>query len=481
MILAGIVGIARTGESDKLIEALGLIYHRGTGPAEILECAEATLGQLPSAVQPGHGNSADGVVLDGSIYNWEEVSPEADSPQQALRMAYDKKGPGFVESLDGPFAIAMTVPEGVLLARDAMGITPLYYGLHDGATCFASEVKALIELTSDVSEFPPGYYAVKGREPVPYASMTPQRPLSISAEEIADELRSRLEASVQKRISGCDAGCWLSGGLDSSVMSAFASRDIPRMKTFAVGMDGAPDLEHARAVAEFLGTDHHELICTVDDLARALPDVIYHLESFDALLVRSSLTNFLVGKLSSEHVDVVLSGEGGDELFAGYDYLKSVEPSDLPEELVDITSRLHNTALQRVDRCSSAHGLVARMGFLDKDVVDYALRIPTDYKIHANGRSVEKWILRRAVDGMLPDEVVERPKVKFWEGAGVTDLLAERAEELVSDSDYRNEQQLADGSILRSKEELLYYRIFRECFSSIQDLSFVGRTKEVSS
>lgn len=478
--MAGIVGIARTGESDKLTEALGLIYHRGTGPAEILEFAEATLGQLPSAVTPGPGDSADGVVLDGSIYNWKELSPEAASPQQALRMAYDDTGPGFVESLNGPFAIAMTVPEGILLARDVMGITPLYYGCHGGAMCFASEVKALVELTSDVCEFPPGHYALQGHEPVPYASMTPQCPLSISAQEIADELRSRLEASVQKRISGCDAGCWLSGGLDSSVLSAFASREIPNMKTFAVGMEGAPDLEHARAVGEFLGTDHHELICTTDDLARALPEVIYHLESFDALLVRSSLTNFLVGKLSSDHVDVVLSGEGGDELFAGYDYLKSVEACDLPEELVDITSRMHNTALQRVDRCSSAHGLVARVGFLDKDVVDYALRIPSDYKIYTNGRAVEKWILRRAVDGMLPDAVVERPKAKFWEGAGVTDLLAERAEELVSDSDYEREQQLPDGSIVRSKEELLYYRIFQECFSSVEDFSFVGRTKEVS-
>lgn len=439
------------------------------------------MGQILSTVnQDDLTTETATVALDGSIYNWQELAPGAQTPREAVLRAFQEKGPDFVRDIDGPFAVAISTPEGLFIARDLVGITPLYHGTCDGVPCFASEIKALIDWADDIEAFPPGHYGVSGSEPVPFASLETKTPLDKTPEEIASELHDLLTDAVRKRVADCDAGCWLSGGLDSSVLTTLASREIPNMKTFAVGVEGAPDLEHARMVADFVGTDHHELVCTVNDMARALPEVIYHLESFDAPLVRSSLTNYMVGKLSSEHVDVVLSGEGADELFAGYEYLKSMKPSELPVELVEITSSLHNTALQRVDRCSSAQGLVARMGFLDRDVVDYALRIPTEYKIYTNGGVVEKWILRRAVDGLLPEEVIERRKAKFWEGAGVTDLLAERAEEVVSDSDFAKERILPDGSELRNKEELLYYRIFSECFGDLQDISFVGRTKEFS-
>ena len=156
-----------------------------------------------------------------------------------------------------------------------------------------------------------------------------------------------------------------------------------------------------------------------------LPEVIYHLESFDALLVRSSITNYLVAQAASDYVPAVFSGEGGDELFAGYEYLKSLEPEVLPDELIDITGRLHNTALQRVDRCAAAHGTLAHVAFLDPDVAAYALQIPIEYKLRDG---IEKWILRRAMDGALPERVLNRTKAKFWAGAGVGDLLARYAD-----------------------------------------------------
>jgi asparagine synthase (glutamine-hydrolysing) len=227
-------------------------------------------------------------------------------------------------------------------------------------------------------------------------------------------------------------------------------------------------------VAEFIGASHHEVIVTFDQMLAALPDVIYHLESFDALLVRSSITNYLVAQLAGDYVAQVFSGEGGDELFAGYDYLKALPPAQLSKELLDITHSLHNTALQRVDRCAAAHGTRAHVCFLAPPVLDYALRIPVELKLH-NG--VEKWILRQAMHDLLPVSVLMRTKAKFWEGAGVGDLLAHYAGGAIGDAEFRRERTLPNGWQVNSKEELLYYRIFREQFGQATDLSWMGRTK----
>jgi asparagine synthase (glutamine-hydrolysing) len=257
-------------------------------------------------------------------------------------------------------------------------------------------------------------------------------------------------------------------------MAALARPHVKTLHTVAAGLPGAPDLQYAREVARHVQSEHHEVVADLGQMLAVLPDVIYHLESFDALLVRSSITNYLVGRLAAEYVPEVFSGEGGDELFAGYEYLKSLPEEHLADELLDITKRLHNTALQRVDRCASAHGLVAHVAFLDPEVVDYALRIPVGLKLRDG---VEKWILRRAMDGALPERVLARPKAKFWEGAGVGELLAEYADEKVSDEDFARERMVPNGWRLNTKEELMYYRIFQEHFGRLEDLSWMGRTK----
>ena len=444
--MSGIAGIADPDRRQDVQRMLDRMAHRGPAGREIVAAQGGTLGVA-----------------------WTKAQADAAITLRQEHVARDAVG-------DGHFAQGQVTRSGLKLKRDPLGIAPLYYGwTEDGAFCFASEAKALLEVTTDIYELPPGH-SYDGQRMKPYFHLSKQAPLQTSAEDIASELRRRLENVVAKRVGNGEVGAWLSGGLDSSTMAALARPHIDRLHTFAAGLPGAPDLEHARAVAKFIGSEHHEVVVSFDDMLAVLPEVVYYLGSFDALLVRSSITNYLVAKLASDYVPAVLSCEGGDELFAGYAYLKALDPSVLPDELIDITGRLHNTALQRVDRSASAHGTVAHVGFLDPDVVDYALRIPVRLKLRGG---VEKWIVRRAMDGALPAQVLNRTKAKFWEGAGVGELLADYADESISDGEFKQERTLPNGWVLNSKEELMYYRIFRERFGQLYNLSWMGRTKEV--
>ncbi len=478
--MAGIVGIAKSHEWRLVTRSLTKLRHRGDRVHAMVEEDKATLGEshgAPMGMWLGRSLSCK-AVCDGAIYNWRHLDEEALDVDQALQSLFERQGSTFVKDLDGPFALAIACSDGLFIARDTLGVCPLYYGISDGSVCFASEVKALLGWATEIREFPPGHYYHPREGITRYDEFSVRPHGKINPEDGAAELRSRLSEAVAKciHLSG-EVGSWLSGGIDSSATATLVNAHSGKVDTFAVGVPGSPDLEYARAVAQHIHSRHHELTVTADDMLRALPEVIYHLESFDALLVRSSITNYLAGRIASDHVAAVLSGEGGDELFAGYEYLKQIDPSKLPDELVDITNRLHNTALQRVDRCSSAHGLLAHTPFLARRVRDYAAVIPVDCKLNRNGDAVEKWILRRAMDGMLPPSVVDRPKAKFWEGAGVVDLVKQHADGVISDQDFARERRLPDGGMLNSKEELFYYRLFREHFGDLDNLSFVGRTK----
>jgi len=479
--MAGIVGVAVPGETAEVEETLARIAHRGRAGQSVRSLPFATFGEVwPEAQKALFVDVEDhAVALDGEVHNWTALAAGATSPLEAIEWAYERVGPDFVALLDGPFALAISTPGGVFLGRDVVGKSPLYWGKWRGVICFASEVKGLLPIASDIRAFPPGHYYDPNKGLGGFAEIATGDSLRMPAGEIAGALRARLVESVSKRMRGGTVGAWLSGGLDSATMAALARRQTPRLETFAAGLEGAPDLEYARVVADFIGSVHRERVCSLKELLAALPEVIYHLESFDCLLVRSSLVNFLVGKLASDHVPAVLSGEGGDELFAGYSYLRKLPLERLPDELVDITKRLHNTALQRVDRCSASHGLVARTGFLDRGVMEYALGIPAEMKLHTDGSPVEKWILRRAMKGLLPDDVLRRPKAKFWEGAGVRELISAHVEEIVSDADFAKERVAGDGVVLRTKEEVHYFRIFREQFGPSFDPALVGRTKSV--
>lgn len=443
--MAAIAGIASPNAEEQVKTMLERMSHRGPEGSLIRSIGGVTMGVC-----------------------WPQGQPEAGEQLRKSGRAEDVVN-------DSHYAWAETDGKTIKLSRDPLGVSPLYYGWNwDDRLCFSSEVKGLAGFVQQVHELPPGCI-LQENTLVRHSRLELQEPINAPQQEIAAELRKRLERSVAKRARSVAVfGSWLSGGLDSSALAALARPYIDTMHTFAAGFEGAPDLEAARLVARHIQSTHHEIVPTFQEIIKLIPDVIHHLESFDALLVRSSLMNFLVAKVSSDYVPAVFSGEGGDELFAGYDYLKDLSLEDLPGELVDISSRLHNTALQRVDRCSAAHGTVAFVGFLDQSVVDYALSIPAEYKI-ANG--LEKWILRQSVSDLLPDQIVWREKAKFWEGAGIEDRLAAYAEEQVTDKDFQNERQLPNGMLLNSKEELFYYRIFEEHFGRMEDIEWMGRTK----
>lgn len=476
--MAGIFGIALPNRYDDVVDRIETIRHRGGRGLAIVEHERATLGEVhgPSLGMWLGRTPGCSAVFDGALFNWRELSPEAHDVDQAIQDAFEQFGIGFLRKLDGPFALAVAHDDGVFVARDAVGIAPLYYGYRDGAMCFASEAKALLGWAFDVREFPPGHCCGADGCFIAFSEAAGKAPETIGSP--AQTLRSTLSEAVTKRASTTgDLGCWLSGGVDSSAMAALATLCVPKLKTFAVGLEGAPDLAFAQQVATHIDSEHFEMRLEPEALIKALPDVIRALESFDALLVRSSLTNYFVGRLASDNAEAVLSGEGGDELFAGYDYLKHIPESELNSELVDITGRLHNTALQRVDRCSSAHGLKAFVPFLDGEVRRLAFSMGQDLKICRDSGVVDKWVLRQAVAPLLPAEVATRPKAKFWEGAGVTDVIESYADSIISDEVFLRNRVLPDGASLNTKEEYLYFLMFTESFGELDDYSFMGRTK----
>jgi asparagine synthase (glutamine-hydrolysing) len=442
--MAGIAGIDRPDKIELVNRMLDKMTHRGWAWREVALETKKTYGALGIKIQE-----------------------QAMADLKLAGLARDGTG-------EGHFAQAQAKSTGFELKRDLLGVAPLYYGKDaDGILCFASEVKGLLEATRDVHELPPGH-TFDGQKLESYHELTQRLAEKDTIEKVAQELRRRLEISVERCIGDGNVGVWLSGGLNSSVLAALVRPRVRQLHTFSIGFPGAPDLEAARLMADFLHSDHHEVVIRFKDLLDILPEAIYYLESFDALVVRSSMVNYLVARTASGFVPAVFSGEGGDELFAGYEYLKSLTPARLPNELIDITGNLHNTALQRVDRCAAAHGTVVHVGFLDPEVVEYALRIPVAHKIHAG---IGKWILRQAVVDLLPEAITNRPAAKFWEGAGVGRLMAEFAGGQINDKDFRLERYASNGWKLTSKEELAYYRIFRKHFGEFKDLSWIGRTK----
>lgn len=491
--MSGIVGSYFPENQNYQHEMIQKISHRGSTKARFWNGIRTgfgavefkKLGEQAGPVVSASGQSA--AVFDGRLVNQEQILSDLEFHQlnhqgdaELVLHFFEELGSRAFSRLQGEFALAIADGERVWLARDRLGIRPLYYGFCQQGFCFASEAKALVELVDEVYEFPPGNFLSSERGLYPFQPYFPQKTAIDGALESAERLGELVRKAVERAIPpSVDVGVWLSGGVDSSVIAALARPFVPHLYTFSVGIAGAEDLKYARQVAEHIGARHFEQIYKVEEMRQVLEKVIYHLESFDAPLVNSAVANYLVSKLASDHVPFVLSGEGGDELFAGYAYQKTYTSElALTLSVQQAIGALHNTALQRVDRSATAHGCGVSSPFLDPDVVRYALAIPSRWKIRGP-QSTDKWPLRRGLADELPDEVIWRGKSKFWEGSGSGKSMADLASKEISDSDFEKGRNLAGGDLLRSKEEYLYYKIFQSHFGDKISLDAMGRTKHI--
>ncbi len=518
--MCGIAGSWRNTDVEAVKSMMDDLVHRGPDDAGVCVQPEgqAAFGHRrlaimdpESGIQPFQQDT-QALIANGEIYNWQVL--KAALEQRALATGTDlefrttsdaevafhllqQQGQQAIKELDGMFALAFAHDGDILLARDPIGIKPLYYAHVDDALYFASEMKALTRFNTAIDTLEPGtiYSSQQGKTrfyEVPFyasdnthgstipkptnvelSATTTDKPLLDNAQDAISAVRDSLERAVVKRLmSDVPLGAFLSGGLDSSIIAAIAKKHLGHLQTFSVGIEGSPDLAAARHVAQYLGTEHHEYVFTADEVRAAFGEVIYALESFDQDLVRSVIPTHFTARLAAEHVKVILTGEGADELFAGYTYYKNyTDMNALQHELHRSICSMHNVNLQRVDRITMLHSVEGRVPFLDTDVIDVAMRIPAALKLRAhrhNGPKVEKWVLRKAFEDMLPENIVWRDKAQFDEGSGTTDMLADIIAEETAKFDSHAFRQKRPEAALRSPEEAYYYSMFEYAFEAPQ-------------
>ena len=481
--IAGIWGSADRGLVEQLMDG---IVHRGPDGSGTHVQTSGVLGHRRLAIMDPVGGAqpiydedrARAIVANGEIYNFPTLRAglvdrhafATMSDTEAVLHLFEECGPDTPGMLKGMFAFAICDDEHLFLARDPIGIKPLYYGRgvdSDGmpVLAFASEMKPLADWVEELHEFPPGtwfdsrvgftrYYEVPAAAPV-------QRTV---AEHVAVVRQGVEDAVASHMMSDVPVGAFLSGGLDSSVIAAIARKHVVDLHTFSVGVAGSPDIAAARRVADHIGSIHHEYVMTASEVIEKLPEIVNALESFDQDLVRSAIPTYFCSRMAADHVKVILTGEGADELFAGYAYQKDVrDPATLNRELRRSVTTLHNINLQRCDRLTMLHSIEGRVPFLDTDFIAMALSVPTELKLAtmADGAVVEKWVLRTACADLLPDDIVWRSKEQFDEGTGTVDLLAGALVPLLADIDL-DAYRAATKEPVRSVEEALYHRMLCE-------------------
>lgn len=479
------------------------LRHRGPDWSGVYANEKAILAHERLAiVDPVSGGqpivSKDGtLVLDvnGEIYNHQEIRKTTDydfrtqSDCEVIMALYRSEGVRLFEKLRGMYAFALYdhSTNQYLIGRDHMGIIPLYVGWDGlGQLYVASELKALEGICNIIESFPPGHYLTQA-DKKPQAWYTRDWQYYDSVKESSTsipQLKSALEKSVHSHLmSDVPYGVLLSGGLDSSIVSAiakkYAARRVetndtaeawwPQLHSFAVGLEGSPDLAAAQKVADHIGTVHHEVKFTLQEGLDALSDVIYHLETYDVTTVRASTPMYLLARvIKSMGIKMVLSGEGADELFGGYLYFhKAPNAQAFHEETVRKLGKLHLYDCLRANKALAAWGVEGRVPFLDKDFMDVAMRLNPVDKMSGQGK-MEKWVLRKAFEDYLPESVVWRQKEQFSDGVGYSwiDTLKQVVQERVSDDEMNAAAIKFPVNPPRNKEEYYYRSIFEQHFPS---------------
>ena len=451
------------------------------------------------------------LAVNGEIYNHLNIRNQyankyefqTNSDCEVILALYQEKGPDFLEDLNGIFAFALYDREKdvYVIGRDHMGIIPLYQGWDQyGNYYVASELKALEGYCNKIHEFLPGHYLYSkdGEMKRWYTRDWMEYDAVKDNETDIALLRKALEDAVHRQLmSDVPYGVLLSGGLDSSIISAvakkYAAKRIesgdtqeawwPQLHSFAVGLVGSPDLAAAKMVAEHIGTIHHEIHFTVQEGLDAVRDVIYHLETYDVTTVRASTPMFLLARvIKSMGVKMVLSGEGSDELFGGYLYFhKAPDAKALHDETVRKLSKLHLYDCLRANKALCAWGVEGRVPFLDKEFMDVAMRINPKDKMSGDER-MEKWVLRKAFEDYLPESVAWRQKEQFSDGVGYSwiDSLKELTAKEVSDEQLKNAKFRFPLNTPMTKEEYYYRSIFAEHFPSDQAAACVPSVPSVA-
>ena len=489
----------------QVLEMSKLLRHRGPDWSGIYDSETAILcHERLAIVDPTSGKQplvspSNNLILaaNGEIYNHSELRKpyeasygfKTKSDCEVILALYEKEGKSFVNKLNGIFAFAIYDQEKdeYFIARDHMGIIPLYMGWDGNGTFFiASELKALEGVCSKIELFPPGHY-LYSKDEAPIKWYHPEwntydsvKDNSTSIEELHDALT---DAVHRQLMSDVPYGVLLSGGLDSSITSAlakkFAAKRVeshdtqsawwPQLHSFSVGLEGSPDLAAAQKVAEHIGTVHHEIKFTIQEGLDAIREVIYHLETYDITTIRASTPMFLMARaIKALGIKMVLSGEGADELFGGYLYFhKAPNAKEFHEETVRKLEKLHQYDCLRANKSLAAWGIEGRVPFLDKEFIEVAMRINPKDKMISNDR-MEKWVLRKAFEDYLPKSVTWRQKEQFSDGVGYSwiDNLKKVVGEKVTDEQMNNAHFRFPVQTPQNKEEFYYRSIFESHFPS---------------
>lgn len=488
----------------QVLEMAKAIRHRGPDWSGVYSDEKAILAHERLAiVDPASGKqplfSEDKKLIlaaNGEIYNhkvlraqFPDYKFQTESDCEVILALYKEKGVDFVDEMNGIFGFAIydVDKDEYFIARDHMGIIPLYMGWDQHGTFYvASELKALEGVCTKIELFPPGHYmSSKDGELVQWYKRDWEDFDAVKDNETSiAEVKQALEDAVHRQLmSDVPYGVLLSGGLDSSVTSAIAKKYSqrrieaddkeqawwPQLHSFSVGLEGSPDLAAARKVADHIGTVHHEIKFTIQEGLDAIKDVIYQLETYDITTIRASTPMYLMARvIKSMGIKMVLSGEGADELFGGYLYFhKAPNAREFHEETVRKLSKLHMYDCLRANKSLAAWGIEGRVPFLDKEFMDVAMRINPEDKMIKDGR-IEKWVVRKAFEDMLPESVAWRQKEQFSDGVGYSwiDTLKELVNEEVTDEQMANAHFRFPIQTPQNKEEYYYRTIFEGHFPS---------------